>query len=84
MCVEANMELEALLFSIKGGAAKLGLGRRTVEYLIAAGELEVRRVGRRVLIPRKALEKFAMRDHPSPRPRAKAPSLREPQGGTAS
>ena len=75
------MEIEVLLFSKKTAAAMLGLGVRSLEYLIAAKEIEVRRVGRRILIPRKSLEKFAMRDHPSPRSRAEAPSLHDRRGG---
>lgn len=78
-----KMESQIILYDKKVASVMTSLSVRSLEYLIAAKELEVRRVGRRVLIPRKALEKFAMRDHPSPRPKAKAPSLREPRGGTA-
>lgn len=76
------MDADILLFSKKRAAALLGgLGVRTIEYMIAAGELQVRRVGRRVLITRASLEKFSMRDHPSPRPRAEALSLHDRRGG---
>jgi excisionase family DNA binding protein len=51
--------MEAMLLSREDAAAVLGLGRRTIDGLIARGELRIRRVGRRVLIPRKEVERFA-------------------------
>jgi excisionase family DNA binding protein len=52
-----------LLFSKKAAAAMLELSVRTVDYLLASGELEYRKVGRKVLIPSLALLQFAARDH---------------------
>jgi excisionase family DNA binding protein len=49
----------AILLSRKDTAAILSLSRRTVDELIAKGELRARRVGRRVLVPRVELERFA-------------------------
>jgi excisionase family DNA binding protein len=52
-----------LLFSKKSAAAMLDLSVRTVDYLLASGELEYRKIGRKVLIPSQALTQFASRDH---------------------
>ncbi len=57
------MEVEKLLFSKKEVARALGLSLRTIETLIARKELLVRRVGRRVLVPRTELERFSRHDH---------------------
>jgi excisionase family DNA binding protein len=53
-----------LLFSEKDSALALGISKRSVQKLIAAGLLKPRRIGRRVLIHRRDLEEFARRDHP--------------------
>ena len=54
---------ESILISKKETARLLGVSLRTVDNLIARRELSVRRVGRRVLVPRHVLEKFCRRDH---------------------
>jgi excisionase family DNA binding protein len=46
-------------------AQMLGVSLRTIDRLIALKELHVRRLGRRVLIPRAALESLMHRDHPT-------------------
>lgn len=51
--------MEPLLLGRKEAAAALGICLRMLDYKIAQGEVAVRRVGRRVLIPRMELEKFA-------------------------
>jgi excisionase family DNA binding protein len=43
---------------VKGAAEMLGLSAGKVYQLIASGELFHRRVGRKILVPRKALEAF--------------------------
>lgn len=53
----------ALLLSRKASARLLGISVRTLDHLIAHAELRVRRIGRRVLVERRALEAFARRDH---------------------
>jgi len=63
--VAANtLESLKLLFSQKQSACILGVSLRTLQNLIASNQIPVRRIGRRVLIHRKALEAFARRDHP--------------------
>lgn len=47
-----------LLFSKKEAAQALSVSLRTLENLVGRGELSVKRVGRRVLISRQALEHF--------------------------
>jgi excisionase family DNA binding protein len=54
---------ESILLSKRNSAAMLGLSIRTLENLINRKELPVRRIGRRCLIERQALERFARRDH---------------------
>jgi excisionase family DNA binding protein len=54
---------EPILVSKKEAARVLSVSLRTIDNLIAAKELAVRRLGRRCLIPRRALEEFARRDH---------------------
>jgi excisionase family DNA binding protein len=55
-CMDAK-----LLYSKKESAQLLSLSLRTVDALIRQKELEARRVGRRVLVTGKSLEKFARR-----------------------
>ncbi len=52
-----------LLFTRREAAQQLGISLRNLDELLAMKELAVRRIGRRVLIPRPALEAFARRDH---------------------
>jgi len=52
-----------ILLSKKSVAASLSICVRTLEKLIAAGELPVIRIGSRVMISRDALETFMRRDH---------------------
>lgn len=52
------------LFVSKVDAAEaLAVSLRTIENLIACGELRARKVGRRTLIAIGELERFARRDH---------------------
>lgn len=46
-------------------ARALGVSLRTVDRLIALKRLPVRRLGRRVLIPRDSLYSFLRADHPT-------------------
>ena len=56
---EFFMVLEPLLLSKRQASEVLGVCVRTVEGLIKLGQLRVRRVGARILIPRRELENFA-------------------------
>jgi excisionase family DNA binding protein len=62
-----------ILASKREAARLLCLSVRTIDNLIRSKELTARRVGRRVLVPRAALEAFARRDHKT-LVRAKQPS----------
>jgi excisionase family DNA binding protein len=55
------MAYTKFLFSKKRAAEALSVSLRTIDYLIATKRLAVTRIGKRVLIPRKALEQFARR-----------------------
>jgi len=57
------VDMEAVLISKKEAARLLSLSLRTIDNLIARKQLAARRIGRRVLISRQELEKFARRDH---------------------
>jgi excisionase family DNA binding protein len=50
--------MDMLLLSKHEAAQMLGVSLRTLEYLISRGEITTRRIGRRVLISRTALEVF--------------------------
>ena len=58
------MNTDKILVNRKEACRLLSLSLRSLDYLIMRRELPARRVGRRVLIPRHALELFARRDHP--------------------
>jgi excisionase family DNA binding protein len=57
------MECESVFLSKKSAASMLAISLRTLDNLIAAKEIPVRRIGRRVVVSRRALEEFARRDH---------------------
>jgi excisionase family DNA binding protein len=54
---------ERILLNKREVATALAISVRTVENLIASKRLPVRRIGRRTLVSRVALEAFARRDH---------------------
>lgn len=54
------METSKLLYSRKEAASALSLGVRTVDHLVASGQLPVKRIGRRVLIPAQSIKNFAL------------------------
>ncbi len=56
---------EALAMSKVEAAQMLGVSVRTVDRLSALKELPVRRLGRRVLIPRNSLQTLLRTDHPT-------------------
>ena len=52
-----------LLYSVGQAARVLGLSPRLVWSFVASNQLKTRRVGTRVLVHRRELEKFSLRDH---------------------
>lgn len=60
--------IEKLLYTKREAAQLLSISVRSLDYLISTGQLAARRIGRRVLIPRDALEQFAQLDHAAIRP----------------
>ncbi|BDG16980.1 helix-turn-helix domain-containing protein [Thermus brockianus] len=50
--------LPPVAYNIAQAARVLGIGERTLRYLIRAGQIRVARVGRRVLVPHSALVEF--------------------------
>ena len=57
------MESEVLAVAIPEAARRLGVCPRTVCTLISRKELPSRKIGRRRVVPVKALEDFLRRDH---------------------
>jgi excisionase family DNA binding protein len=55
---------DKLLLSRQEAAALLSISQRSLDYLIANKVLTVRRIGSRVLIPVRDLQRFARADHP--------------------
>ena len=51
--------MEQILVSRQDAAKALSVSVRSVDYMIARGELPARKLGKRTLIPRAALERFA-------------------------
>jgi excisionase family DNA binding protein len=51
--------MDTLLLSKNEAARLLGLSLRSLEHIISRGEIETRRIGRRVLIMRSTVESFA-------------------------
>ena len=54
---------DTLLVSKRSASQMLSVSLRTIDNLVARGDLPVRRIGRRVLIARKTLVQFARSDH---------------------
>jgi excisionase family DNA binding protein len=57
---------DKLLIGRQEAAAVLSISQRALDYLVANKQLQVRRIGGRVLIPRSELLRFARVDHPEP------------------
>jgi hypothetical protein len=52
-----------LLYRVENAARILDISPRLLWTFIGRGEVRTRRVGTRVLVPRKELERFSLRDH---------------------
>ncbi len=59
MTVRYLLRMDTLLLSKHEAARLLGLSIRSLEHLISRKEIPTRRIGRRVLIARSAVESFA-------------------------
>jgi excisionase family DNA binding protein len=57
---------ERLLYDRKSAALQLSISVRSLDYLIAGKRIGTRRIGKKVLIPRSELTRFARSDHPEP------------------
>ena len=57
------MQPEVLACNVAEAARRLGISPRTVATLVARKELPSRKIGRRRVIPIRALEEFLRRDH---------------------
>ena len=57
---------EKLLYDRRSAAFALSVSVRTVDYGLANGEFETRRIGRKVLITAASLKKFAASNHFGP------------------
>lgn len=56
-------EVEVLAVNVAEAARRLGVSPRTVATLVARKELPSRKIGRRRVVPVRALEEFLRRDH---------------------
>ncbi|WP_419806924.1 helix-turn-helix domain-containing protein [Terriglobus sp.] len=63
---------EPLLLSRKDAAAALAISLRTLDYLIADGHIQTRKLCGRILIPTMELRRFAQQDHSMLRTRSAA------------
>jgi len=63
---------EKVLYTKREAAQMLSISVRSLDYLIVSRQLAARRIGRRVLIHRDAIEQFARLDHSLIRPLAAA------------
>jgi excisionase family DNA binding protein len=57
--------VEKILYSKKDAAYCLSISLRSLSYLIERGELPIRKIGGRVLLEKRELDKFSRRDHHS-------------------
>jgi excisionase family DNA binding protein len=54
---------QRLLIDRRNAAQYLSISQRSLDYLLAHGELHTRRIGSRVLIPISELQRYARTDH---------------------
>jgi len=59
------MKTDKILLRRRDAADALGISVRGLDYLISEGKIRVRRLGKRVLVPRAELERFAAKDQGS-------------------
>jgi len=61
-----NTQTEKLAVDTREAARLLSVSPRTIQNYIAAKILPARKIGRRTVIPMRALENFLRKDQPSP------------------
>jgi hypothetical protein len=54
-----------ILYGRRDAAEALGISIRSLDYLIASGQLPTRCIGSRRLLTRSAIERYARSDHPN-------------------
>jgi excisionase family DNA binding protein len=54
---------QKVLYTKREAAQLLSISVRSIDYLIFSRQIPARRIGRRVLVHRDAIEQFARRDH---------------------
>lgn len=59
------MMADKLLYTKREAAQLLSISLRSLDYLITSQQIPTRRIGRRVLLQRDAIEQFARSDHMS-------------------
>ncbi len=59
----SSAPLSKLLYSRKEVAHLLNLSIRSVDLILSAGQMKVRRIGRRLLVPADSVAQYANRDH---------------------
>jgi hypothetical protein len=57
---------DRILVGRREAARMLSISQRSLDYLVAKRQLNVRRIGARVLIPINELKRYARADHPGP------------------
>ena len=57
------LAIEKVLYTKREAAQLLLISLRSLDYLIFSRQISTRRIGRRVLVHRDAIEQFARRDH---------------------
>jgi len=70
-----------LAVSVRDAAAMLGISPRSVQNYIHAKLLPARKIGRRTVIPVRALEAFLRSDQPSPVLKPSRRTTRQSDGG---
>lgn len=63
---EPKPYIEKLRYDRKSAAYALSVSTRTIDYLIASGAFETRRIGRKVLITADSLKRYAAANHFGP------------------
>jgi len=56
-------QVPKLLYSRKDAAFAISISIRSLDMLLAAGKIAVRKIGKRIMIPAEALFEFAGKDH---------------------